>query len=199
MCAKQVAWSHLSGGRVLRHAGSSAVRALEAAAVKSAGVRQLPCARRTRALSPGAMEAAPSTLEAGLVARAAGDAREAFHAAVAPHLSTLRGLVRREKQEETMATLQNPDFVFVARERIAYCFSCVARTLEPKRDVALILRDALGYSTDEAAAIAGVSEPVLRHRQSEARAHMQRDPFGPPPGDVNLLYYGSAGHPRAYC
>ncbi|HEY7680692.1 MAG TPA: sigma-70 region 4 domain-containing protein, partial [Terriglobia bacterium] len=57
-------------------------------------------------------------------------------------------------------------------EHIAFCFSCIARTLEPEEQAAIMLREVLGFSNDEAARILGVSEPVMRHRLSSARATM---------------------------
>lgn len=62
---------------------------------------------------------------------------------------------------------------FEAREHIAFCFSCVARSLSPEEAAALLLRDVFGYTNDEAAKICDISEPVLRHRLSAARAAMQ--------------------------
>jgi RNA polymerase sigma-70 factor, ECF subfamily len=62
---------------------------------------------------------------------------------------------------------------FEAREHIAYCFSCVTRSLSPEEAAALLLREVFGYSNDEASRICDVSEPVLRHRLSAARAAMK--------------------------
>ncbi|MGH1344572.1 MAG: RNA polymerase sigma factor [Nannocystales bacterium] len=68
----------------------------------------------------------------------------------------------------------DPSFVFDAHQHIAFCFTCVGRSLEPEQQVALVLRDVLGLSNAEAATHAGVSQSVLRHRLSDARKHMQR-------------------------
>ncbi len=73
-----------------------------------------------------------------------------------------------------VARLAAPDCVFEVREHVAACFSCVARTLEPEQQAALMLREVLGFSNQEAAHIAGVSEPVFRHRLSAARDLMVR-------------------------
>lgn len=80
-----------------------------------------------------------------------------------------------EKLADVKRTLADPGFIFDAREHIAYCFTCVARTLEPEEEAALIVRDVLGCSNDEAARIVGVSESVLRHRLSSARKRMQSE------------------------
>lgn len=76
--------------------------------------------------------------------------------------------------EQVRSTLSQPNFVFEIREHIAACFSCVARTLEPEEQAALMLREVLDFSAQEAAKILGVSEPVFRHRLGAARATMIR-------------------------
>ncbi|MGB8836219.1 MAG: RNA polymerase sigma factor [Candidatus Acidiferrales bacterium] len=68
-----------------------------------------------------------------------------------------------------------PEFSFEIREHIAFCFSCIARTLPPEEQTALMLKEVLGFTSEEAAAIAGISEPVFRHRLSAARAKMTAD------------------------
>ena len=77
-----------------------------------------------------------------------------------------------EAIERVGATLTQPDFVFEIREHIAFCFSCVSRTLEPEEQAALMLREVLDFSNQEAAGMIGISEPVFRHRLSAARSKM---------------------------
>lgn len=77
-----------------------------------------------------------------------------------------------EIMERMQATAGAPDFVFEIREHVAFCFSCVARTLEPDQQAALMLREVLGFTNEEGARILGVSEPVFRHRLSEGRSEM---------------------------
>lgn len=74
--------------------------------------------------------------------------------------------------EEVRSTLAKAGFVFEIREHIAACFSCVARTLDPEEQAALMLREVLDFSAQEAANILRVSEPVFRHRLAAARATM---------------------------
>ncbi len=74
--------------------------------------------------------------------------------------------------EQVVATLAHPDLVFETREHITACFACVARTLEPEEQAALMLREVLGFTAEEAARILRLSEPVFRHRLSAARATM---------------------------
>jgi len=74
--------------------------------------------------------------------------------------------------ERIGSIMSQPDFAFEIREHIAFCFSCIARTLEPGEQAALLLREVLGFTAQEAAGILGVSEPVFRHRLSAARSAM---------------------------
>ena len=71
--------------------------------------------------------------------------------------------------------MRAPEFRFEIHEHIAFCFSCIARTLPPEEQAALMLREVLGFSGEEAAGILGVSEPVARHRLAAARAKMETD------------------------
>jgi RNA polymerase sigma-70 factor (ECF subfamily) len=88
----------------------------------------------------------------------------------------LEGEQRAHADEAQLARvggiLSQPNFVFEVREHIAACFSCVARTLDPEEQAALMLREVLGFTALEAAKILAVSEPVFRHRLSAARATM---------------------------
>ncbi|HXN26450.1 MAG TPA: RNA polymerase sigma factor [Candidatus Acidoferrales bacterium] len=83
-----------------------------------------------------------------------------------------------QKVQELTALMQQPGFSFEIREHIAFCFSCIARTLPPEEQAALMLKEVLGFTGEEAAAILGVSEPVYRHRLSAGRAKMIEDYHG---------------------
>ena len=74
--------------------------------------------------------------------------------------------------EALRATMAAPDFVFEIREHIAFCFTCLGRTLPPDQQAALLLREVLGFSAEDAARMMEVSEPVFRHRLADARASM---------------------------
>jgi RNA polymerase sigma-70 factor, ECF subfamily len=67
------------------------------------------------------------------------------------------------------------DFRYEIREHIAFCFSCIARTLPPEEQAALMLKEVLGFTAEESAAILEISEPVFRHRLAAARAKMIGD------------------------
>ncbi len=69
--------------------------------------------------------------------------------------------------------LRAPETSFEAREHIAFCFSCVSRSLPPEESAAVLLREVFGFRNREAAKICGVSESVLRHRLSAGRTAMQ--------------------------
>ncbi len=71
------------------------------------------------------------------------------------------------------AALHDPGFTFDVREHIAYCFTCIGRTLAPETQAALVLRDLLELDNDEAAHCQGVSLSVFRHRLAAARQQMQ--------------------------
>lgn len=62
---------------------------------------------------------------------------------------------------------------FDAREHVAFCFTCVSRSLAPEDQAALILRDVLELTNDEAARALDLTTSVLRHRLAAARAEMQ--------------------------
>jgi RNA polymerase sigma-70 factor (ECF subfamily) len=78
-----------------------------------------------------------------------------------------------ERKEELMSLFASPEHRFNAREHIAFCFTCVGRSLPPEQQAALILRDVLGHSNGEAARLVGISESVLRHRLAAARRSME--------------------------
>ena len=81
------------------------------------------------------------------------------------------------ESEETAAevgqAMSDPSFTYDVNEHIAYCFACVGRTLEPEAQAALILRDVLEMSNDEAAKALGLSRSILRHHLARARTSMQ--------------------------
>jgi RNA polymerase sigma-70 factor (ECF subfamily) len=80
-----------------------------------------------------------------------------------------------EMHRALIEVMQQPEFVFEIREHIAFCFSCIARSLSPEEQAALMLKEVLGFTAQEAAGILRVSEPVFRHRLSDARATMIHD------------------------
>lgn len=75
--------------------------------------------------------------------------------------------------ESIMATTRAPDFGYDFHEHIAFCFTCLGRSLPPEQQAALLLGDVLGFSGREAAACLEVTDSVYRHRLSAARKHMR--------------------------
>ena len=63
---------------------------------------------------------------------------------------------------EVLGAVAAPGFGYDAREHIAFCFGCVARTLRPEIQVALVLRDVVGMRIGDAARAAGMSRGALR-------------------------------------
>jgi RNA polymerase sigma-70 factor (ECF subfamily) len=79
---------------------------------------------------------------------------------------------RDELAEEVGTTLAAPDFAYEAREHIAFCFSCVGRSLPPEQQAALLLVEVLGLKGREAATALEMSESVFRHTLASARQSM---------------------------
>lgn len=77
-------------------------------------------------------------------------------------------------QGEVMGAMMEPEFVFDAKEHIAYCFVCIGRSIPPDEQAALVLRDVMDFSNREAANVLSVSDSVLRHRLSAAREQMEQ-------------------------
>ncbi len=65
-----------------------------------------------------------------------------------------------------------PDFHYEVSEHVAYCFSCVARALDPEESAAVILTEVFEVPNAEAARILGLSESTLRHRLTSGRRVM---------------------------
>src|SRR3984957_7100606 len=74
---------------------------------------------------------------------------------------------------EKLATMMSePDFRDEVKEHIAFCFTCIGRTLDPTEEAALLLREVFEFSNADAARILDLSEPTFRHRLSAARGKM---------------------------
>ena len=78
-----------------------------------------------------------------------------------------------ELRQEILNTLKDAEFSFDVHEHIAACFTCVARSLEPMQEAAIVLREILEYTNQEAADALGVTEPVLRNHLTAGRRAMQ--------------------------
>ncbi|HEX3481537.1 MAG TPA: sigma factor-like helix-turn-helix DNA-binding protein [Kofleriaceae bacterium] len=68
--------------------------------------------------------------------------------------------------------IAHPEFRYEVAEHIAYCFSCIARSLDPEDSAALVLREVLDLPNREAARIVDLSESAFRHRLAGARRTM---------------------------
>ena len=74
---------------------------------------------------------------------------------------------------EKLATMMSePDFRYEVKEHIAFCFTCIGRTLDPTEEAALLLREVFEFSNADAARILDLSEPAFRHKLSSARQQM---------------------------
>ena len=76
-------------------------------------------------------------------------------------------------RQEVVDTTRDPEFAFDVYEHMAFCFTCVGRSLPPEQQAAIILREVVGFNNREAAQILGLSEPQLRHRLASGRQAMQ--------------------------
>ena len=78
-----------------------------------------------------------------------------------------------ELSGEVASAFSDPEFAYEVREHIAYCFTCVGRSLPVDEQAVLVLRDVMDLSAREASTVLGISDAVLRHRLSAARRAMQ--------------------------
>jgi RNA polymerase sigma-70 factor (ECF subfamily) len=74
--------------------------------------------------------------------------------------------------DKLAALMSEPDFRYEVKEHIAFCFTCIGRTLAPAEEAALLLREVFEFSNADAARILGLSEPAFRHQLSSARRQM---------------------------
>ncbi len=77
-------------------------------------------------------------------------------------------------QSEVIAVFSDPAFAYEAKEHVAYCFTCVGRSLPPEQQAVLVMREVLGMTSREAASALGVTDSVMRHHLSEARREMEQ-------------------------
>jgi RNA polymerase sigma-70 factor (ECF subfamily) len=85
----------------------------------------------------------------------------AHHALVDPEIGTAIG-----------SAMSSSDFSYDVNEHIAYCFTCVGRSLAPEEQAAIVLRDVLEMKNEEAAQALGMSISTFRHRLSAGRKTM---------------------------
>jgi RNA polymerase sigma-70 factor (ECF subfamily) len=79
---------------------------------------------------------------------------------------------REELGLEVGSTLAAPDFAYDVREHIAFCFTCVGRSLVPEEQAALLLTEVLDLKGREAANALEMTESVFRHTLATARRNM---------------------------
>jgi RNA polymerase sigma-70 factor (ECF subfamily) len=90
-----------------------------------------------------------------LDARAAGEADAAF----------------TEASQQMRAT---PEMAAIAREHLAFCFSCTLRNLEPRRAAALLLKEIYGFNLADIASILESRPAQVKNWLQGARHEMQR-------------------------
>ena len=70
--------------------------------------------------------------------------------------------------------MANPEVSYEVDEHIAYCFSCIGRSLIPLDQAALILKEVLGLTNMEGAKVLGLTQSVFRQHLTAARTQMQK-------------------------
>jgi len=80
---------------------------------------------------------------------------------------------RSSLHSDLFRTVSDASFAFDVGEHIAFCFTCVARSLSPEMEIALVLSDVFDMANADGAAALGLSESVFRHHLSAARKHME--------------------------
>ncbi|MDH5672614.1 MAG: RNA polymerase sigma factor [Myxococcales bacterium] len=78
-----------------------------------------------------------------------------------------------ELRQQVVDATRDPEFAYDVEEHLAFCFTCVGRSLAPEQAAALMLREVLGLSNREAAHALEVTESVLRHHLSAGRRSME--------------------------
>ncbi len=77
-----------------------------------------------------------------------------------------------ELMDQMGAIAARPGFSYEYREHIAYCFSCIGRSLPPVEAAAILLREVFEFTNEEAASIVNLSVSTFRHRLASGRARM---------------------------
>jgi len=78
-------------------------------------------------------------------------------------------------RESVGAKFADPSVSFDVRQHIAFCFTCVGRSLEPLGHAALVLREVFQLENAEAARVLDITEPAYRHALAGARAEMKEE------------------------
>ncbi len=74
---------------------------------------------------------------------------------------------------EVYQAINAVEFEYDVYEHIAYCWSCVARSLPPEQNATLVYREFMGLNNRESANKMGLSESVFRHTLAQARQNMK--------------------------
>jgi RNA polymerase sigma-70 factor (ECF subfamily) len=69
----------------------------------------------------------------------------------------------------------DPSVSFDVGQHIAFCFTCIGRSMEPTQHAALVLSEMLGLTNVEAAEVLALTEPQLRHALSAGREAMRTE------------------------
>lgn len=89
------------------------------------------------------------------------------------------GSTLHRQSPEHMQTLVNvfnttSERNYEIKEHIAYCFICINKTLVPKQQICLLLKEVYEFNVSEIMQITGLSEGVVKHAIADARKSMVR-------------------------
>ncbi len=76
------------------------------------------------------------------------------------------------QQAYTKTSSQTPYSMFIIREHIDFCFTCISKTLPVEEQLAFILKDVYRFKVKEIAVILDRSAAVVKHRLYDARSKM---------------------------
>lgn len=71
------------------------------------------------------------------------------------------------------AAAAGPAGLYEMREHVSYCLTCIAKTLPPDEQAALLLRDVYGLSNDDGAAALDKTTAAFKHLVHDARRTME--------------------------
>lgn len=78
-------------------------------------------------------------------------------------------------RESVLAKFTDPSVTFDVQQHIAFCFTCIGRSLDPQEHAALVLSEVFQLANAEGARVLEVTESVFRHALSAARTAMGRE------------------------
>jgi len=79
----------------------------------------------------------------------------------------------QEQQQGVIDATRDSEFTFDAHAHLSFCFTCVGRSLPPDQQAAIVLKEVLGLTNQEAADTLELGEGKFRHALSDGRRAME--------------------------